>query len=158
MTNEKHGVIYLTQEGLNKVKEELTHLKTVNRPEVIRAIKEARELGDLSENADYHAAREEQAVLEARIQDLETMVENVVIIKEGVCNEVKIGATVTIKYVEDEEEEEYKIVGSKEADPSLNKISNESPIAKAITGHKVGDIVTVESPNGKYDIEIIEIK
>src|SRR5690606_18214592 len=97
MTNEKHGVIYLTQEGLNKVKEELTHLKTVNRPEVIRAIKEARELGDLSENADYHAAREEQAALEARIQDLETMVENVVIIKEGVCNEVKIGATVTIK-------------------------------------------------------------
>ena len=80
------------------------------------------------------------------------------LLKKGVCNEVKIGATVTIKYVEDDEEEEYKIVGSKEADPSLNKISNESPIAKAITGHKVGDIVTVESPNGKYDIEIIEIK
>ncbi|HHT38503.1 MAG TPA: transcription elongation factor GreA [Mollicutes bacterium] len=158
MTNEKHGVIYLTQEGLNKVKEELAHLKTVNRPEVIRAIKEARALGDLSENADYHAAREEQAILEARIQDLEAMVENAVIITESKCNDVRLGATVTIKYVEDEELEEYKIVGSKEADPFENKISNESPIAKAIVGHKVGDIVTVQSPNGKYDIEIVDIK
>lgn len=86
------------------------------------------------------------------------MVENAVIITESKCNDVRLGATVTIKYVEDEELEEYKIVGSKEADPFENKISNESPIAKAIVGHKVGDIVTVQSPNGKYDIEIVDIK
>jgi transcription elongation factor GreA len=159
MTNDKHKEVYLTQQGLDKVKEELNHLKTVSRPEVIRAIKEARALGDLSENADYHAAREEQAILEARIQDLEVMVENAVIIsEESKSNEVKIGATVTIKYIEDNEEEEYKIVGSKEADPFANRISNESPIATAITGHKKGDVVTVESPNGKYKIEIVEIK
>jgi transcription elongation factor GreA len=158
MTNEKHKEIYLTQEGLDKVKEELNHLKTVSRPEVIRAIKEARALGDLSENADYHAAREEQAILEARIQDLEVMVEGAVIISESKSNEVRIGATVTIKYVEDNEEEVYKIVGSKEADPFENRISNESPIAKAITGHKKGDVVTVDSPNGKYKIEIVDIK
>jgi transcription elongation factor GreA len=158
MTNEKHKEIYLTQEGLDKVKEELNHLKTVSRPEVIRAIKEARALGDLSENADYHAAREEQAILEARIQDLEVMVEGAVIISESKSNEVRIGATVTIKYVEDNEEEVYKIVGSKEADPFENRISNESPNAKAITGHKKGDVVTVDSPNGKYKIEIVDIK
>lgn len=158
MTNEKRREIYLTQEGLDKVKEELKTLKTINRPEIIRAIKEARALGDLSENADYHAAREEQAVLEARIQDLEAMVENAVIISEEKSNEVRIGATVTIKYIDDEETEEYKIVGSKEADPFENRISNESPIARAINGHKKGDKVTVESPNGKYDIEIVDIK
>jgi transcription elongation factor GreA len=158
MSNEKHKEIYLTQEGLDKVREELNQLKTINRPEVIRAIKEARALGDLSENADYHAAREEQAILEARIQDLEAMVEGAIIISEEKSSEVRIGATVTIKYVEDNETEEYKIVGSKEADPFENRISNESPIATAITGHKKGDIVTVDSPNGKYKIEIVEIK
>lgn len=158
MTNEKRREIYLTQEGLDKVKAELKILKGENRPEIIRAIKEARALGDLSENADYHAAREEQAVLEARIQDLEAMVEDAIIISEGKSNEVRIGATVTIKYVEDNETEEYKIVGRKEADPFENRISNESPIASAITGHKKGDVVTVDSPNGKYKIEIIDIK
>lgn len=158
MTSEGHKEIYLTQEGLDKVKEELKVLKSESRPEIIRAIKEARALGDLSENADYHAAREEQAILEARIQDLEAMVENAIIISESKSNEVRIGATVTIKYVDDSETEEYKIVGSKEADPFENRISNESPIARAITGRKKGDIVTVDSPNGKYDIEIISIK
>jgi transcription elongation factor GreA len=158
MSNDKHREIYLTQEGLDKVREELNQLKTVNRPEVIRAIKEARALGDLSENADYHAAREEQAILEARIQDLEAMVEGAIIISEEKSSEVRIGATVTIKYVDDDETEEYKIVGSKEADPFENRISNESPIATAITGHKKGDVVTVDSPNGKYKIEIVDIK
>lgn len=158
MTNDKRREIYLTKEGLDKVKEELKLLKGEERPEIIRAIKEARALGDLSENADYHAAREEQAVLEARIQDLEVMVEDAVIIIMSKSNEVRIGATVTIKYVDDSETEEYKIVGSKEADPAENRISNESPIAKSITGHKKGDVVTVESPNGKYNIEIVEIK
>lgn len=159
MASEKRREIYLTQEGLDKVKEELRILKLENRPEIVRAIKEARALGDLSENADYHAAREEQAILEARIKDLEAMVEDAIIIsEEAKSNKVSIGSTVTIKYVSDDETEEYKIVGSKEADPFANKISNESPIAVAINGRKKGDVVTVDSPNGKYDIEIVEIK
>lgn len=158
MINEKSKEIYLTQEGLDKVREELKVLKLQDRPEIIRAIKEARSLGDLSENADYHAAREEQAVLEARIQDLEILVENAIIITNSQYNKVEVGATVVIKYVDDDETEEYMIVGSKEADPSENRISNESPIARAITGHKKGDVVTVSSPNGKYDIEIVNIK
>ena len=132
--------------------------RSVKRPEIIKAIKEARALGDLSENADYHAAREEQAIIEGRIQELEYMVDNAVIITEGASDRVKMGVNVTIKYEDDDDTEEYKIVGSMEADPFDNKISNESPIAKAIMGKKKGDVVTVESPNGKYNIEIIEIK
>lgn len=158
MTNDKRREMYLTQEGLDKVKEELKILKGEKRPEIIRAIKEARALGDLSENADYHAAREEQAVLEARIQDLEVMVENAIVISATKFDKVEVGATVTIRYVEDDETEEYKIVGSKEADPSENRISNESPIYKAIKDRRKGDVVTVESPNGAYNIEIIDIK
>ena len=157
MTSEKKEV-YLTSAGLDEIKSELDTLKKVKRPEIIKAIKEARALGDLSENADYHAAREEQAIIEGRIQELEYMVDNAVIITEGASDRVKMGVNVTIKYEDDEDTEEYKIVGSMEADPFDNKISNESPIAKAIMGKKKGDVVTVESPNGKYNIEIIEIK
>ena len=157
MTSEKKEV-YLTSAGLDEIKSELDTLKKVKRPEIIKAIKEARALGDLSENADYHAAREEQAIIEGRIQELEYMVDNAVIITEGASDRVKMGVNVTIKYEDDDDTEEYKIVGSTEADPFDNKISNESPIAKAIMGKKKGDVVTVESPNGKYNIEIIEIK
>ncbi|MDD3048820.1 MAG: transcription elongation factor GreA [Bacilli bacterium] len=159
MTNEKNiKEFYLTQEGLNKLKEELNFLKTDRRPEIIKAIKEARALGDLSENADYHAAREEQAELEERVQEIEAMVENAVIIKQEKANEVKIGTTVTIKYKGEKDTEEYIIVGSQEADPFRNKISNESPIAKALMKHKKGDNVIFESPNGKYEVQIMEIK
>ena len=157
MTCDKKEV-YLTSAGLDEIKSELDTLKKVKRPEIIKAIKEARALGDLSENADYHAAREEQAIIEGRIQELEYMVDNAVIITEGASDRVKMGVNVTIKYEDDDDTEEYKIVGSMEADPFDNKISNESPIAKAIMGKKKGDVVTVESPNGKYNIEIIEIK
>lgn len=152
------NVVYLTQEGLDELKKELDNLINVRRPENINAIKEARSLGDLSENAEYDAARNEQAQIEARIQQLEKMLENVSIITEVSNDTVGIGNTVSIKYVDDDEEDEYKIVGSQEADPFESKISNESPIAKALFDHKVGDIVTVESPNGSYDVEIIEIK
>ena len=152
------NVVYLTQEGLDELKKELDNLINVRRPENINAIKEARSLGDLSENAEYDAARNEQAQIEARIQQLEKMLENVSIITEVSSDTVGIGTTVSIKYVDDDEEDEYKIVGSQEADPFESKISNESPIAKALFDHKVGDIVTVESPNGSYDVEIIEIK
>lgn len=157
MTSKKKEV-FLTSTGLIEIEKELNELKTTKRPEIIKAIKEARALGDLSENADYHAAREEQAVIEGRIQELEYMVDHAVIITEGTSDKVKIGSLVKIKYVGEDDTEEYKIVGSMEADPFENRISNESPIAKAIIGKKKGNIVTVESPNGKYDIEILEIK
>ena len=152
------NTVYLTQEGLNELKEELDNLINVKRPENIQAIKEARALGDLSENAEYDAARNEQAVIEARIKQLEKMLENVSIITEVSKDKVGIGNTVAIKYVDDDEEDEYKIVGSQEADPFESRISNESPIAQALFDHKVGDVVTVESPNGNYEIEIIDIK
>ena len=150
--------VFLTQEGYDEIKEELDNLINVKRPENIVAIKEARALGDLSENADYDAARNEQAEIEARIKKLESIVENVEIIDEVTTDEVGLGNTVKISYVDDEDDEdEYKIVGSQEADPFESKISNESPIAKALLGHKVGDIVSVESPNGSYEIKIVEI-
>ena len=152
------NTVYLTENGLEELKKELDNLINVRRPENIQAIKEARSLGDLSANAEYDAARNEQAQIEARIQQLEKMLENVSIISEVSKETVGIGNTVSIKYVDDDEEEEYKIVGSQEADPFESKISNESPIAKALFEHKVGDIVTVESPNGSYEVEIIEIK
>ena len=152
------NVVYLTQEGLDELKKELDELINVKRPENVQAIKEARALGDLSENAEYDAARNEQAQIEARIKQLEKMLENVSIIEDVKTDKVTIGNTVSIKYVEDDEEDEYKIVGSQEADPFESKISNESPIAKALFDHKVGDIVTVESPNGSYEVEIISIE
>ena len=131
--------IFLTQEGYDE-------------------IKEARALGDLSENADYDAARNEQAEIEARIKKLEAIVENVEIIEEVSTDVVGLGNTVKISYVDDEDDiDEYKIVGSQEADPFESKISNESPIARALLGHKKGDVVSVESPNGNYEIKIIGI-
>ena len=151
------NTVYLTQEGLDDLKKELDDLINVRRPENIQAIKEARSLGDLSENAEYDAARNEQAQIEARIGQLEKMLENVSIISEVNTDTVSIGNTVSIKYVDDDDEEEYKIVGSKEADPSNNKVSNESPLAHAIMGAKVGEVRAVESPNGMYDVEVVEI-
>lgn len=155
MSNTKE--IYLTEEGLNDLNKELDYLKQVKRPEVINALKEARALGDLSENAEYDAARNEQAEVEGKIKELEAMLEHVVVIQGGQTDKVSIGTKVKIKYVEDDEIEEYSIVGSKEADPFQNKISNESPIARAIMGRSVNEQVWVESPNGKYQVEIMEI-
>ena len=151
--------VYLTDEGFLELEEELNELKNVKRPEVIKALKEARALGDLSENADYDAARAEQALVEGRIQELEKIMENASIIEKGSTDKVGLGATVKIKYLEEDDEdvEEYRIVGSKEADPSNNKISNESPIAKAIMNSKVGEVKKVASPNGEYEVEVVEI-
>ena len=149
--------VYLTQEGLDNLKKELDYLKLEKRPEVINALKDARALGDLSENAEYDAARNEQAIVEGRIKELEVMIENAVLISEVSTDKVSIGNTVTIKYEDDDDTEEYSIVGSKEADPFMNKISNESPIAQAILGRKKGDTVTVDSPNGKYNVKIVAI-
>lgn len=149
---------FVTEEGLQELKNELEDLSVNVRPEVINAIKEARALGDLSENAEYHAAKDKQSQVEARIRELEYLIENATVIKEGDNSEVRIGSTVEIKYIDDDEVEEYKIVGSTEADPFENKISNSSPIAKAIIGKKVKDVASVESPNGSYDVQIISIK
>ena len=150
-------MIYLTEEGLEEIKQELDELKLVKRPEVINALKDARAQGDLSENAEYDAARNEQAIVESRIKELEAMLERAEIITKVDSDVVSIGSKVTLEYVDDDESEEYYIVGSSEADPFTNKISNESPIAKAILGLKVGEIVSVESPNGKYDVRIVAI-
>ncbi len=151
--------VYLTEQGYENLKKELDDLINVKRPANINAIKEARALGDLSENADYDAARAEQAEIEGRIKQVEVMLENAEIIKEASKDKVGIGSTVAIEYLDDEDEEdEYTIVGSQEADPFAFKISNESPIAKALISKKVGDVVTVESPNGSYQVKITSIK
>ena len=144
----------LTAEGLKELQAELDDLINNQRPENLRAIKEARALGDLSENADYDAAKNDQARLEGRIKRLEKILENYEIIESKESDKVGLGSTVEIKYVDDNEEDEYKIVGSQEADPFSSKISNESPIAKALLNKKVGDVVEVESPTGSYKIEI----
>lgn len=149
--------IRLTSNGYLEVENELNKLREEDRPRIIQAIKEARAQGDLSENADYDAARDEQAQVEARIKELEYMMEHAVIIEEAPKDVVGLGSTVEIEYVEDEDTDEYKIVGSLEADPFENKISDESPIGKSLYGKKVGDVVKVPSPNGDYDIKIIKI-
>lgn len=154
----KNKEIYLTEKGLEELKEEYDHLINVDRPNNINAIKDARAMGDLSENADYDAARQEQAKIEARIKEIEYMLEHYTIITEVKGDKVQIGSTVKIEYLDEEDEEEYTIVGVQEADPFSFKISNESPIAQAILSKKVGDVVTVESPNGTYSIKITEIK
>ena len=150
--------VFLTKEGLNELQEELKDLIENKRPEVINQIKEARAQGDLSENAEYHAAKDKQGQIEARIKELEYLVDNATIISSTKSNSIKIGSTVEIEYVDDKEKDTYQIVGSTEADPFENKISNESPIAVAIMGKKVGDTVSIESPNGNYDVKIISIK
>ena len=145
--------------GLKDLKAELDDLINVKRPANILSIKEARSLGDLSENADYDAAKNEQAQIEGRIKTIEKMLENVEIIKDVPKDKVGLGSTVGIKYVDDPDDtDEYKIVGSQEADPFEGRISNESPIAKALMNHKLGDVITVESPNGNYEVEITAIK
>ena len=153
----KEKEIYLTSEGFLKLEEELDELKKVKRPEIIIAIKEARALGDLSENAEYSSARDNQAKIEARIKEIEYTLEHATIIENSNDGKVRVGSCVTVRYDGDDEEEEYTIVGTNEADPFSNKISNESPIAVAILGKKQGDMVSVESPNGNFDIEIIKV-
>lgn len=151
----------LTEQGYQELKNELDNLINVKRPENIKAIKDARALGDLSENAEYDAARNEQAEIEGRISQLEKLLENVEIIDENKQDKskVNVGSTVEIKYIdEDDDVEEYQIVGSQEADPFAFKISNESPIAKALLNRRVGDVVSVDSPNGIYQVEITSIR
>lgn len=155
----KQKEFFLTSEGYLELETELNHLKTDKRNEVLNALKEARALGDLSENAEYDSARDEQAKLEARIKEVEYILEHATIIDDSTDSDtVQIGSTVELEYDGDEEAEEYRIVGSQEADPFNNKISNESPIAAAILNKKVGETVEVSSPDGVYKVKIVSVK
>lgn len=146
--------IYVTKEGLESLKAELRFLIDVERPQVLQEIKEARAQGDLSENADYDAARDKQAIIEAKITELTEKIENAQIISNtGASNVVKIGCYVVLKLSFNNKEEEYHIVGSTEVNPKENKISNECALAKAIMGHKTGDVVNVKATK-PYDVEI----
>ena len=156
----KQKEFFLTSEGYLELETELNYLKTDKRKEVLSSLKEARALGDLSENAEYDSAREEQGKLEARIKEVEYILEHATIIDDGGSDKdiVNIGCTVTLQYEGVDEVEEYRIVGSQEADPFNNKISNESPIAAAILNKKVGETVEVTSPQGVYNVKIVSVQ
>ena len=149
----------LTYEGLKRLEEELHDLKVVKRKEVAVKIKEARVQGDLSENAEYDAAKEEQAEIEARIVLLEKMLRNAEVIDEEDldADSISIGSRVSVLDVEYNETVEYLIVGSTEADPLGGRISNESPLGAALLSHKKGDVVSVEAPDGVIQYKIVEI-
>jgi transcription elongation factor GreA len=148
----------LTQQGFQNHKDELDKLKDVDRKENLTALKEARAQGDLSENADYDAARDEQARIEARIKEIEGILKNYEIIKEDTSNKVNIGKTVVIK-VGDLAQQTYTIVGSLEANPLKGKISNESPIGKGIIGSKKGQTITIKTETKKeVKVKIIDVK
>ena len=152
----KENNLILTAEGFLELEEELNELKTVRRPEIIQAIKDARAQGDLSENADYDAARAEQAQIEAKIKELEYRLEHSEIAKNTEKGTICVGSTVTV-VDEDDDEDTYKIVGSVEADLFNNKIRNESPLGQALIGHKENDTVTVLSPNGEYTLKVLKV-
>lgn len=149
--------IYVTQAGLEDLKKEQEHLIHVVRQEVIEDLKNARAQGDLSENADYDAARDRQAQVEARISQLETMLKNVEIIEETGGKIVKLGSTVTIEDTKTKEKDTYTIVGSVESDPLNGKLSNVTPLAMAIIDHKMGETVTVNAEI-TYKVKIVSVK
>ena len=151
--------IPLTAKGFERLTEELKNLKEVERPAIIRSIAEARDHGDLSENAEYHAAREKQSFIEGRISDLEASLSRAEIIDPVSLSGERVifGATVRISNLESDEESTYQIVGGLEADIDLGLISNQSPIARAMIGKSVGDIFEFESPSGGHDFEICEV-
>lgn len=151
----------MTKEGADALQAELNKLKKEERPKITEAIAEAREHGDLKENAEYHAAREQQGLVEARIKMIESLLSNAQVIdvtKLPQTGKVVFGATVTVLNVDNDEELTYKIVGNEEADVKVNKISVNSPIARALIGKEEGDEVIVQAPSGNIDYEIIEIQ
>lgn len=151
----------LTQAGADRLREELQHLKKVKRPEIIEAIAEARAHGDLKENAEYHAAREQQGFIEGRIQHLEGALSSAQIIDVSKLNangKIVFGTTVTVADVETDKETTYQIVGDLEADIAQNRIAVSSPIARALIGREEGDEVTVQAPAGERDYEIVKVE
>jgi transcription elongation factor GreA len=155
---DENKAVVLSPEGLRQVQEELDYLKNVKRKEVAERLKEARSHGDLSENSEYDDARNEQAFVEGRIATLEQMLRHARLIEEteGDKDVVTLGSRVRIKDLEYGDELEYIIVGSVEADPTRNKISNESPVGRAILGQRIGTVVEVEAPIGIIKYEILE--
>ena len=151
---------YMTAEGKQKLEQELEYLKTERRKQVVERIKIARSYGDLSENSEYDAAKDEQAFVESRIQQIEQMIRNAIIIEEDSSNPnvVNIGKSVTFKELPDGEEETYTIVGSAESDPFEGKISNDSPMAKSLIGKSVGDEVVVPTPGGELRVKILKVQ
>lgn len=152
--------VVLTAEGLHKLEVELEELKTIKRKEVAEKIKVALSFGDLSENSEYDEAKNEQAIVEARIAEVEQMLKNVSVLDEsGISTEVvTVGSVVTVRLIAKDKVDTYKIVGSTEAAPLEKKISDESPVGKAMLGHKSGDIVDVETPSGAVvQYELLEI-
>jgi transcription elongation factor GreA len=156
--------VLVTKEGLKKIKDELEHLKTVKRGEIAQRLKEAISYGDLSENAEYEEAKNEQAFVEGRILELEKQLKNARIITEHTDMKaakgkvIEIGSVVTVRNkTDDDEPETYTIVGSMEADPVEHKISNESPIGKALLGREKGDVIDVVAPAGKFKYEILKV-
>lgn len=150
---------YLTAEGAARLKAELAHLKGPEREALARRLRDAISQGDLSENADYSKAKEDQAFLEGRILELEYLLQNAVIIDDRPrsSDKVDVGATVTVQE-EDYEPEIYQLVGAKEADPRNGRISNESPIGRALLGARVGETVTAETPGGQVHIKVLKIE
>ena len=152
---------FLTPEGAAKVKAELQELTTVKRAALAARLRDAIKMGDLSENADYISAKEDQAFLEGRIQELENLLRTATIISteaQGAVEVVDMGRTVTVREKGDYTEETYRLVGAKEASPREGKISNESPIGKALRGKRVGDIAVAETPTGTIKFEILRIE
>ncbi len=149
----------VTDEGLRRLEKELEELKTVKRKEIAEKIKVALSFGDLSENSEYDEAKNEQAIIEGRIAEIEAQLKNVRVLDETeLTNEtVHIGSTVRMKDTGSREEFTYRIVGSTESDPLEGKISDESPVGKAVSGHHVGEVVEVETPGGVMNLEIVEI-
>jgi transcription elongation factor GreA len=152
--------IILTKEGYQKLQHEIEHLKTQRRREIAERIKLAREFGDIAENAEYDAAKNEQAMLEARIAKLEERLSSARVIEKREISKdvVSIGSTVRLRDVDAKQTVEYRIVGSAEANPAELKLSNESPVGKAIMGHKKGETVEVVTPRGSMKYKILEIK
>lgn len=150
---------FVTEEGLQKLKDELEYLITEKRKEVVEKIKVAREHGDLSENSEYDAAKEEQAFVESRIQQIEKMIRNAKLIEAEHTDSdtVTVGKKVIFKELPDGDQEEYTIVGTTEADPLQGKISNDSPMAKGLLGKKAGDTVVIQTPGGDMKVEIVEV-
>jgi len=151
--------ILLTDEGLQKLKDELDELKTVKRKEIAEKIKGALSFGDLSENSEYDEAKNDQAIMEARIAEIEAILKNVKVINESEIDTktVSVGSKVTLKDLETDEKVEYKIVGSNEANPLEGRISDESPVGKGILGHKVRQKVEIETPGGVSKYQIMKI-
>ena len=150
--------VLVTEEGYKKLEEELAYLKGPRKMEVAEKIKQAREYGDLSENSEYDEAKNEQALLEAKIAEMEVMIRNAIIVEKVSTKEVGIGTTVTLYDYEFEEEIEYHIVGATEVDIANSKISVESPVGKALFGHKIDEEVDVEVPDGVIKYKILDIK